>query len=312
MKKKTAFFLIIPAFLSAAAAVLNKALFVRAEKKGRTLEKEFYETPMGKMAYGVSGSGKPLLLVHGAYPGASSFEWEAIKDELSKHYTVYTPDLLGFGESEKPPVSYSAYTFASGLNGFIRDVIGKKTAAAGSGAGAAFLVKAQSLEPSNFAKLILVAPEGILKRETPKNAGFLKTFIDTSFIGTSLYNAAVSKAATRNFLKKEMFFAEDGISRRFIDACHTSAHIGGVGNKYSFSSYISGYTDIGIKEDLSNIKIPTLLVYGDDRDEKTALELSAAKDSAALASVAIFEETKRLPHVENPEGFGGTAIEFLG
>ncbi|EGG23651.1 hypothetical protein DFA_05785 [Cavenderia fasciculata] len=49
-----------------------------------------------------AGSGEPLVLIHG-YGAALGF-WCANIDFLSKHYTVYAIDLLGFGRSSRPDV----------------------------------------------------------------------------------------------------------------------------------------------------------------------------------------------------------------
>jgi haloacetate dehalogenase len=48
----------------------------------------------------ISGSGPPLLLLHG-YP-QSHLIWHRVAPELAKHYTVVATDLRGYGASEKP------------------------------------------------------------------------------------------------------------------------------------------------------------------------------------------------------------------
>ncbi|MEV6767519.1 alpha/beta hydrolase [Nocardia sp. NPDC051030] len=46
------------------------------------------------------GSGPPLLLIHG-YP-YNSFDWHRIWPDLTAHYDVIAPDMLGMGFSDKP------------------------------------------------------------------------------------------------------------------------------------------------------------------------------------------------------------------
>src|SRR5271155_4876375 len=50
--------------------------------------------------YVVEGSGPHLLLIH-RYP-FSSFDWKEIWPELTRHFTVIAPDMLGMGFSSKP------------------------------------------------------------------------------------------------------------------------------------------------------------------------------------------------------------------
>lgn len=53
-----------------------------------------------KLAIHESGSGKPLILLHGL--GASSYTWRKMIPELEKDYRVIAIDLKGFGQSDKP------------------------------------------------------------------------------------------------------------------------------------------------------------------------------------------------------------------
>lgn len=53
----------------------------------------------GTVAYDVKGEGPPLVLVHGT--PSSSYVWRRFIDELSREWTVYYYDLIGYGLSEK-------------------------------------------------------------------------------------------------------------------------------------------------------------------------------------------------------------------
>ena len=89
-------------------AVLNG----RLEKSGGDLsnrlggELRYYRWRGGDLAYAVAGEGEPLLLVHGIYAGASSFEFRKNFGELSRSFRVYALDLLGCGLSERPRRRY--------------------------------------------------------------------------------------------------------------------------------------------------------------------------------------------------------------
>src|SRR4030088_3552375 len=47
-----------------------------------------------------AGSGPALILLHGLL--GYSFSWRFIIPELARHFTVYAPDMLGAGFSDRP------------------------------------------------------------------------------------------------------------------------------------------------------------------------------------------------------------------
>ena len=53
------------------------------------------------VSYFLGGQGEPLIIIHGGGDGATA--WVDNLAELSKYYTVYAPDLPGFGHSQ--PIS---------------------------------------------------------------------------------------------------------------------------------------------------------------------------------------------------------------
>ena len=56
------------------------------------------------MRYRVTGSGPPLVLVHGLM--TTGYSWRYTVAQLASEFTVYIPDLVGCGESDKPARRY--------------------------------------------------------------------------------------------------------------------------------------------------------------------------------------------------------------
>src|SRR5918993_1172454 len=88
------------------------ALYNRRLERGGQLpnrlggEGRHYRGGGGDLAYSVAGEGEPLLLLHGVYAGASSFEFRKNFQALSESFRVYALDLLGCGMSERPSRRY--------------------------------------------------------------------------------------------------------------------------------------------------------------------------------------------------------------
>jgi 2-hydroxymuconate-semialdehyde hydrolase len=68
---------------------------IRAEEKRRR------PTSGGELAYTDEGEGPPVVLLHG-FP-QSSFVWRDLAPLLTSRFRVIVPDLLGTGDSDKPP-----------------------------------------------------------------------------------------------------------------------------------------------------------------------------------------------------------------
>jgi pimeloyl-ACP methyl ester carboxylesterase len=66
----------------------------------------------GKLAYTETGSGSPLILVHGS-PGDGR-SWSRVASRLTDHFRVLTPDLPGYGGSDALPIAASGRTAAMG------------------------------------------------------------------------------------------------------------------------------------------------------------------------------------------------------
>lgn len=64
------------------------------------MEKSYHQLSAGRVALVDEGEGEPLLLIHGI--PTSSFLWRKVVPLLSRDHRVLAPDLLGYGDSEKP------------------------------------------------------------------------------------------------------------------------------------------------------------------------------------------------------------------
>jgi pimeloyl-ACP methyl ester carboxylesterase len=132
------------------------------QEKGKTFKWNF-----GKINYVKSGEGPPLLLIHDltSFWGSAGFENEIKK--LSKKYTVYAIDLLGYGYSDKPNITYNGYLYVSLIRDFITRVIGEKTFVITAGASGEFPRLAQRLENK------LKKNQGDVPRKLIKKIGYL-------------------------------------------------------------------------------------------------------------------------------------------
>ena len=78
-----------------------------------------YEQVFGhRMHYVESGEGRPILLLHGQ--PTWSYLWRNIIPELEEHGRVIALDLIGFGKSDQPDISYTVEDHQRYVDEFIR------------------------------------------------------------------------------------------------------------------------------------------------------------------------------------------------
>ena len=72
-----------------------------------------------EVAYYETGSGPPLVLVHGM-SGSPALEWGRVMTPLSRKFRVIAPFQIGFAPSDQPAdLAYDAATFVDYLGGFL-------------------------------------------------------------------------------------------------------------------------------------------------------------------------------------------------
>lgn len=109
------------------------------------------------MRYLRSGSGPPLLLVHGLL--GYSFSWRFAIPEFSKYATVYAVDMLGTGFSDRPSgLDCCLRATANRLLRFLEAAEIPSCDLLATSHGGAVAMMAAALAPQRVRRLILVAP----------------------------------------------------------------------------------------------------------------------------------------------------------
>jgi pimeloyl-ACP methyl ester carboxylesterase len=103
------------------------------------------------------GHGPKLVLLHSLFVDHST--WNAVAAELARDYCVITPDLPGYGESEKPAPSRFAYD-VDAFTGAIADLYAAlslgRAAVIGHGLGGAIALTLAARHPELVSELVVV------------------------------------------------------------------------------------------------------------------------------------------------------------
>lgn len=116
---------------------------------------QFVSVNQDRTAYIRHGNGPPLVLLHG-YIG-SIWNWEHQIEPLGRRFTLYIPDLLGQGLSDKPRIAYTPSAYIEWLRGFL-DALGISRAhLAGNSMGAGLALGLALTHPDRVERLVLIS-----------------------------------------------------------------------------------------------------------------------------------------------------------
>ena len=131
------------------------------------MKRAYVDIPEGQVHYRTEGKGQPLLLLHSAM--SSSLEFSRMIPVLSKKYWVLAMDMLGCGESDKPPRAYQITDYARSVASFLDAMKIKKANVAGHHTGALIGVELAVTYPKLVNKLVLSGAISSPLVEDPKD-----------------------------------------------------------------------------------------------------------------------------------------------
>src|SRR5215210_2530017 len=116
---------------------------------------EYLELEGVLIRYSVIGGGPAVLLVHGWL--SSSRIWEQLAGRLAQRFTVYTLDLSGFGESDKPLSGYGVRNGSRLLYAFCAHFGLTRANVIGHDLGGNMAVKLAADHPDLVGRLVIVS-----------------------------------------------------------------------------------------------------------------------------------------------------------
>lgn len=245
-----------------------------------TGEERRYPWKYGDIFYKVKGEqgAKPLVLVHGFGPGASSYEWRKNIDALSTQFRVFALDLLGFGLSERPPMDYDAELYADLLSDFIKEVVGTSAIVMAHGATSAYAIAVAYRRPQYFERLVLISPPPTILEEAYPGLfdTAVKGLLSLPIVGQFIYNLLTSRQAIRRFYDKQVYHNPGLITDELVEYVYTTAHQ--PGSRFATAALWGKYLHLDVHEPLARLQMTVVTVWG-----REAVE--AVPDQAAFTRV---------------------------
>ncbi len=260
-----------------------------------------------------AGEGPAVLLVHGIYAGASSYEFRKLFGPLAHRHRVIALDLIGCGLSDKPNLPYNADIFVELIVDAL-DLFGAEPIALiGSGLGGAFAIRAAARAAERVARLAVICPTGlggVLDRGPRGAQSALHPLMRAPILGEAMFNALASKPSIRWFLENQAYGDKAHVDPAVVDHYYAITHQSGA--RYVPAALVGGTLDCDIARDLPFLAMPLLVMWGKHAPSINPYAnadefLRLAKD----ARLATFAHSGLLPHDEEPEAVDLALEQFL-
>lgn len=258
------------------------------------------QTAHGEMIYHISGTGEPLVFLHGVFLGASSYEWSKVYPHFAMDREVIAPDLIGFGESERPAASMDAGDYAESLAEFLREVCPRRPAvlvASGLTAGITLLLAAR--HPELVSRLVLFLPTG-LKESGKWRAMGLMALGGITGVDRFVYRNYLARAPfIRHWLTRVALANPSKLSEEMVDILATCAQQ--YGADHAILGFLRGRLAFDVEKRLPDVMVPVHILWP---ERAAGFPLSLGESicrKLALGSLEVLPDCGLLAALENPE-----------
>ncbi len=258
----------------------------------------------------------PLMLLHGF--GASIGHWRHNLEILGDRHTVYALDMLGFGASEKAAANYSVDLWVEQMYDFWKAFIRKPVILIGNSIGSLISLAAAAKYPEMVKGLVMMSlPDPNIEKEAIP--AFLYPLVATikNFVANPLLIKPVFYLIRRpNILRRGATFAyanPETVTDELIEILATPTQDRGSARALTALVKAQNNPDYSpnVKELLSNLKIPVLLIWG-EKDKiipfKLASEFTRHNENLQLLAL---ENIGHCPHDECPERVNQAILDWI-
>jgi pimeloyl-ACP methyl ester carboxylesterase len=302
--------------LSIVIAIVALFIYAIYGRKNLTLSKEFvkqkYSLPNshflkwkdGEIHYTESGSGFPILMIHGF--GGSNYDFKILDSLLNDKYKIIRVDLPGFGLSDFPKTNDDDFTKTyDEYFSFLLDTLHLDSMyVMGNSLGGMMAWNLTVKHPQNVRKLVLFNSAGYDMKETLKTAN------------AQIFSYDIVKLLLKNGIPK--FMTKRGVSRIFYDSNKLTdekiTRLNEMWNREGNLQQIMAMASSGKYLDQNLIKqitCPTLIIWG--KYDKVVLPQNAERFHQDIKNnnVIVYDSCGHVPMLEKPLDVQRDVLEFL-
>ena len=291
-------FLVVAVVLAASFALGRATHEVESAR-----DTEYLELEGTWIRYAVVGGGPPVLLVHGWL--SSSRIWERLVDRLAQRFTVYTLDLTGFGESDKPLSGYGVRNGSRLLYAFCANFGLTRASVIGHDLGGAMAVKLAADHPDVVGRLVLVCVPADEDQIDLPSTLWLATL---PVVGPIFYALGRAVHPVRRLWMRP-FVADPGdLTEEVVDDAGRSTPAATAQTLSIARREISGGR---LARQARVIKIPLLVVAGEEDQIVDPQCVDVWAGSVDKGEICLIDGCGHLPMIERTVEFDAQVLAFL-
>ena len=264
---------------------------------------EYLELEGVLVRYNVIGGGPAVVLVHGWL--TSSRLWEQLAGRLAQRFTVYTLDLSGFGESDKPISGYGVRNGSRLLYAFCAHFGLTRANVIGHDLGGAMAVKLAADHPDVVGRLVIVSTPADEDQIDVPTMLWLATL---PLVGPLFYALGRAARPVRRLWMRPFVADPDDLTEEVVDDAGRST-----------PAAVSKTLSIGRREisrgrlarQARIIKIPLLVVAGEQDQIVDPQSVGVWAGGVDRAEISLIDECGHMPMIERTAEFNAQILAFL-
>jgi pimeloyl-ACP methyl ester carboxylesterase len=264
---------------------------------------EYLELEGTWVRYNIIGGGPPVLLVHGWL--SSSRIWEQLAARLAQRFTVYTLDLSGFGESDKPLSGYGIRNGSRILYAFCAHFGLTRTNVIGHDLGGNMAVKLAADHPDVVGRLVLVATPADGDQIDLPTPLWLATL---PVLGPIFYTLGRLAQPVRRLWMRPFVADPRDLSEEVVEDAGRSTPAASSKTLAVARREISGGR---LARQAGIIKTPLLLIAGEEDQIVDPQAVGVWARSVEQAEICLLDECGHLPMIERTAEFNARILAFL-
>ncbi|HXQ58979.1 MAG TPA: alpha/beta fold hydrolase [Acidimicrobiales bacterium] len=262
------------------------------------------------MAFRRAGHGPAILLIHGI--AGSSKTWEQVIPLLARDHTVVAADLIGHGDSDKPPGDYSLGAHASALRDLLSVLGIERVTVVGQSFGGGVAMQMSYQYPENCERLVLVDSGGL-----GRDVSWLLRLLTVPGVEYTLPVLFPRFVRDRGNQMLQFLHRAGFRHARAVEVWRAYASLTESENRMAFVRTLRSVVDPGgqsvnaMDRLYLAARMPTLIIWGDQDKIIPVRHAHDAHEALPGSRLEIIEGAGHFPQVEEPVRFAEILSDFM-